>query len=195
MPYSSMVVNAFVWLIYGLLIREKKVWVTNAVGASLGLYYCKEFSKYCSNTARNLPGTKSNHLIGASLIMLITSAIGSMLPVKVAARVVGLEGVAFCIILFASPLASLKNVIATKSAKSIPLPFSLVACVNTLLWSVVGLFEMKDFMIYAPNLMGLGFSLIQVALKLVYNDRPKGTKYAGSIAMQTKRGGAFELPI
>jgi solute carrier family 50 protein (sugar transporter) len=190
-----MVVNAFVWMVYGLLIREKKVWLTNFIGSLMGLFYCNKFSKYCKPTAKNLPGTKGTHLFGSILIMLLASAIGSLLPVKLAASIVGIMGVVFCIILFASPLASLKEVVATKSAKSIPLPFCLVACVNTLMWSVVGLFEMKDFMIYAPNLLGLAFSLLQVALKLVYGNGPKQKLGGAGIAMSTSRGGGFNLPI
>jgi solute carrier family 50 (sugar transporter) len=85
-----------------------------------------------------------------------------------AAEIIGTMGVVFCVAMFASPLSALKSVLATKSAKSIPLPFTLAAIVNCFLWSVVGLMDMKDFNIYAPNLLGLLFGLIQLALKLIY---------------------------
>ena len=72
--------------------------------------------------------------------------------------------------MFASPLSALKTVLKTKSAKSIPLPFTLATVLNCFLWSVAGLKDFHDFNVYFPNLVGLGLGLTQVALKLVYGD-------------------------
>lgn len=77
-------------------------------------------------------------------------------------------GVVLCVAMFGSPLASLKTVLLTKSAESIPLPFTLASVLNCLLWSVVGVLDMKDANIYIPNLLGLSFGFIQVGLKLMY---------------------------
>jgi solute carrier family 50 (sugar transporter) len=87
-------------------------------------------------------------------------------------------GVLLCMVMFGSPLATLKTVILTKSARSIPLPFTVASTINCFLWSVAGLFKLKDFNVYFPNLVGLTFSLVQVALKLKYGD-----------------GGEHELPL
>ena len=72
------------------------------------------------------------------------------------------------IILFASPLAAVKNVIATKSADSIPLPFTIASTINCSLWSLVGLFLWKDFNLYFPSIMGLLCALAQLFLKGIY---------------------------
>lgn len=196
LPYSSMFNNAFVWVAYGLLRKEKKVWATNSVGMMLGLAYCNIFRKYASRKASNLPGTLSNHFQATVLILLLTSACAVMLPVKLAAQVVGLEGVAFCVLLFASPLASLKHVVQSKSAKTIPLPFTLACIINCFCWSAVGYFEMKDFMIYFPNALGLMFGLVQLLLRLKYGD---GKESKGSSTVKKTatglRGGAFVLPV
>ena len=71
-------------------------------------------------------------------------------------------------ILFASPLAAVKNVIATKSAASIPLPFTIASTVNCSLWSIVGLLLLNDFNLYFPSVMGLLCALAQLFLKGVY---------------------------
>jgi solute carrier family 50 protein (sugar transporter) len=81
---------------------------------------------------------------------------------------VGNLGVILCVCMFASPLAALKVVLQTRSAKAIPLPFTLASILNCFLWSVAGLFDMHDYAIYVPNLLGLSFGLAQVGLKLVY---------------------------
>ena len=83
---------------------------------------------------------------------------------------VGNLGVFLCVCLFASPLSVALKVIQMKSARAIPLPFALASTLNCFLWSVTGLFDMKDYAIYLPNLLGLTFSLIQVVLKLIYGN-------------------------
>jgi solute carrier family 50 protein (sugar transporter) len=87
-----------------------------------------------------------------------------------AATTIGNVAVFFCLLMFASPLSALRSVIATRSAASIPLPFTMATILNCFLWSVAGLGEFKDFNIYFPNLLGLTFGLIQVALKIVFGD-------------------------
>ena len=87
-----------------------------------------------------------------------------------AETMIGNLAVLFCVAMFASPLAALKTVLQTKSAKSIPLPFTLATVLNCFLWSVVGLFDMHDVNVYFPNLLGLGFGMAQVFLRLLYGD-------------------------
>ena len=168
LPYSSMVANCVVWVVYGLLIKETKVWATNALGCGLGVLYCNEFRRYCPIGSAKLPGTLLGHLKSVSFIVMLTCFCALLFPVQRAASLVGAEGVFLCVLMFASPLATLKEVIETKSASSIPLPFTLACLLNCLLWSVVGWFEMNDFMIYAPNFLGFGCALAQVALKLFF---------------------------
>lgn len=166
LPYSSMVANCFIWVVYGLLINENIVWQTNTLGLVLGLLYCNEFRKHC-------PAGSSvrDHMVAVSIVSLNTCLFAALLPVHRAASLVGIEGVILCILMFASPLAKLKDVIKAKSAKTIPLPFTLASLLNCLLWSIVGWFKLNDFMIYTPNLLGLSFALCQGALKLYFRSK------------------------
>jgi solute carrier family 50 protein (sugar transporter) len=104
-----------------------------------------------------------------------------------AAKLIGNAAVAFCLIMFASPLSALKTVLKTKSAKSIPLPFTIATVMNCFLWSVAGLKDFRDFNVYFPNLVGLGLGLTQVALKLAYSD--------GSATTMTKAEAETELAM
>lgn len=72
--------------------------------------------------------------------------------------------------MFGSPLAALRTVLQTKSAKSIPLPFTLATVLNCFLWSVFGVMELNDKNVFVPNLLGLGLGLWQVILKIIYGD-------------------------
>lgn len=170
LPYSSMVSNSFVWVMYGLMKNVTSVWGSNAVGVLLGAYYFATFVQYCGPMASNLPGTVGQHLKGAGAIVLFNLCLAAS-GIKDASELIGKEGVLFCIILFASPLAALKHVIMTKSASSIPLPFTVACFVNCTAWSVVGLWKMNDFNIYFPNLMGLCCAVAQLMLKGIYGNR------------------------
>jgi solute carrier family 50 protein (sugar transporter) len=158
------------------------VWASNGFGLILALYYCWEFMKFApqKGASPTLPGTVAQHVQFNFFILLTTLALVFFYPKIMAAKYVGSLGVVLCVAMFASPLAALKSVMETKSAKAIPLPFTLAAVANCFLWSVFGWFDMKDANIYAPNLLGLSFGLAQVGLKLKYGSG-EGTKETSSI--------------
>jgi len=90
---------------------------------------------------------------------------------------IGRLGVAFCLALFASPLVALRTVCQTKSATSIPWPFTLATTVNCGLWTVWGVFAMHDCNVYIPNSLGLLFALVQIALKVSYGTGKEPLKF------------------
>jgi len=178
LPYSSMIANCVLWIVYGILTRESKVWCTNLIGLFFGLFYFLKFVKYTPPNSTSLPGTVRQHLQGCLAIMAASAAwiFACYLTVRrkgmwmpFAAGLIGNSAVLFCMLMFASPLTALKEVLRTRSAKSIPLPFTLATILNCFLWSVAGLGEFKDFNIYFPNLLGLAFGLVQVGLKILFD--------------------------
>ena len=173
LPYSSMITNSFVWFLYGILKAAPSVLYSNAVGVVLGVYYFFMFTKYCGPMASQLPGTVTQHIRGAGAILFFNGFLAGFIPKDTAGEIIGKEGVFFCSLLFASPLAALRHVILTKSAASIPLPFTVACFFNCTAWSAVGLWVMNDFNIYFPNLMGLSCAVAQLALKGIYGDRAK----------------------
>ena len=85
---------------------------------------------------------------------------------------IGQAAVVVCIALFASPLSTLQTVVQTKSAASIPLPFTLASVLACFLWSVTGFLQLHDLNVIVPNTLGLISGLAQVSLKLVYGNGP-----------------------
>eukprot|EP00980_Cylindrotheca_fusiformis_P001142 scaffold319_cov97-Cylindrotheca_fusiformis.AAC.2 len=165
-----MIASSFLWLSYGALIREPAVWRTNACGLFMALFYFLRFVKYAPAKATTLPGSVRHHANGILAIVFGTIAIIYVIPIKDPASLVGDIAVFLCVAMFASPLSALKTVLDTKSAKSIPLPFTIATIANCFLWSVVGLFDIRDFNIYFPNLLGLACGILQLALKLYFGD-------------------------
>jgi len=169
LPYSSMTTNAFLWTVYGLLRNEFKVYFANGTGLFLAIYYFLRFAKFAPKSAPTLPGAVRQHFQATVAIMVgVVLAVLSPLPKPKAAKIVGTSAVAICLAMFASPLAALKTVIKKKSAESIPLPLSIATMINCFLWTVVGVFDLKDLHVTIPNGLGLFFGLVQLALIVAY---------------------------
>jgi solute carrier family 50 (sugar transporter) len=170
LPHTSMVVNSALWAMYGVLKDEPSVIVANGVGFGLSTLYFREFIKYAPKESSTLPGPVFLHIRAALTAIATALCTAAVFSRDKTAQVIGNAAVLFCMFLFASPLVAIKTVMATRSAESIPLPFTLATVTNCFLWSVVGRKQMKDFVIYFPNLVGLSFGLVQVVLKLIYGN-------------------------
>jgi solute carrier family 50 (sugar transporter) len=173
LPYTSMVASAFLWTTYGYLKGEPKIYQPNGFGLVLGLYYFVSFLKYAPRSSPTLPGAVTTHTQAVLAIAMATLFIASRTIVQDPVDIIGKAGVTMCVLLFASPLAALKSVIQQKSASSIPWPFTIAQVVNCFMWTVAGLYRMKDFNVYMPNGLGLAFSILQVLVKVIYGNGPK----------------------
>ena len=64
-PYSSILASTFVWVVYGTMRQEPKVWTANSVGFVLGLYYWAEFVRFSPKKSPTLPGTNTENVAGS----------------------------------------------------------------------------------------------------------------------------------
>jgi solute carrier family 50 (sugar transporter) len=170
LPYSTMVVNATLWFAYGLLKGNPSIWSCNGVCLVMGIYYMVNYIQFAPVASPTLPGSIQDHLrvVGGALAATVLVII---LPImNDPSWLIGKVGMCIGVLLFASPLAVLRVVIETKSARSIPLPFTVASTVNCLLWTIFGLWQVDDANIYIPNALGLGFSLAQLGLKIYFDD-------------------------
>ena len=172
LPYSSMVANAALWTAYGLLKKESTIWTANGIGCILAIFYMYQFTRYAPFQSTTLPGSIKQHITFVISVILATIAMSTQPFIASPANIIGSTAVLFCMAMFASPLAALKNVLETKSAQSIPLPLALASLANCILWSIAGIFKMKDFNVIAPNIIGLASSITQLVLKIKYGNRP-----------------------
>lgn len=120
------------------------------------------------------------HIRATMTVMLSIAALAILLPEQTATTIVGDLGVAFVMMLNASPLVAIKTVLDEKSADSIPLSFTLASIACCFFWSIVGLEQLHDWVVYFPNLVGLCFGLVQLGLKLVYSNVDEETSFTFS---------------
>ena len=72
------------------------------------------------------------------------------------------------LLLFASPLSTIAEVLKTRDASSILAPLTLSQVANCALWTAYGIFAARDIFVWVPNGTGLVLGLIQLALKLLF---------------------------
>ena len=193
LPYSCMAANCVLWTAYGALRHTPSIWLPNGVGLLLALYYIQSFIQNQQQyTPAGKPSESSStahsgspvtlHLVGVGAVVAAAAlAFQSqfLLPVASVATIadsVGSAAVLFCIALFASPLSTLKTVVKTKSADSIPLPFSVASLLCCFFWSVTGSLELHDLNVIIPNALGFICGLAQVGLKLLYSGNSSSSK-------------------
>ena len=176
LPYTIMIINSLLYLAYGLLLHEIRIWLGNAVGLLLGMYYFRSYLPFVptermlvvGKSSSPLPGTLQQHVqaIGMAVGFVIMSIL--LASRESAAQLIGTVGMVVCVSLFASPLSVIRVVLETKNSRCIPLPFTMAMTINCFLWTVFGLWQANDANIYIPNGLGLIFSLAQVGLKLYF---------------------------
>ena len=187
LPYSSMILNCSLWIIYSVLTDQPTIRYANGVGLALGIYYFYTFRIHCPSNATGLPGTIQQHIQLTGLVIGVALLISAGLPRDTAAEVIGKAAVLFCVILFASPLSVLKEAIISRSAQNIPLPFAVASTINTLLWSVSGVLALKDFNVYFPNLLGLACCVAQLVVIFMYGNGGGDKKEASEVELPLTR--------
>jgi len=164
LPYSMMFVNSAVWCAWALLCDLPAVWASNLVGVSLSLYYTSQFCRVCPKTADWLPFTKPVHLAGMTAGLLLILSIVLLLPTDSATFILGLVGNATVLTLYASPLASIRAVLAMKSTKYLPFDFTCSTFCACTLGTYYSFFMINDPMLGVPNLVGALVAAAQLAL-------------------------------
>ena len=169
LPYSCMACNCILWTCYGALRHTPSIWMPNGVSFLLSLYYMHSFIESANeSSARSIDENRS--------FMLQIGTVGGIIAAAGLAfhndcsEAVGSAAVLLCMALFASPLSTLKTAIETKSAASIPLPFTLASLLACFFWSVTGFLELHDMNVILPNFTGFLFGLAQLGLKLRFRD-------------------------
>jgi len=180
LPWAAMGFNCSLWCLYGLLLRQWVPLVTcNIVGivaAGAALYTHIQFlPQKAAAGPRYLAGGTL-----AAAILLFVACYDPLFqslwyhkapPVKVM-DAIGSLGVVVNVLMYSSPLASVKNVLASRSTAKLSLPLALAAFICAVLWTAQGI-AMSDPYIWAPNTLGCVFSSFQLSLFHFFGDDRK----------------------
>jgi solute carrier family 50 protein (sugar transporter) len=162
-PLLAIWTNASLWCLYGLFSGDLfPMALTNGVNAALGAYYCLIYWRYSTADGRAAIGA----YFGAAAMLVSAVAIYCVSGVDTLEKTtanVGTLGCAVCIAMFASPLATVKTVLRTRSSESMPFRLTVMGVICSTLWLLYGC-AISDGNVIFPNGCGLGLGLSQLYL-------------------------------
>ena len=169
LPLVLMVVSTTAWISYALSVPNPYITASNLPGAVAAVAYLvftlplmprrpPPSGGRCSSSRS--PAPRRCWFCGR------TSCSGG-LAAEERSKALGFYGSLICVILFASPLSTMREVIAAKSSATIYAPLTLAQVANCATWTGYG-FAIGDLWVWGPNLTGLLLGLMQLALKLVF---------------------------
>ena len=174
-PTACIVLSTFAWLMYAFSVPNPWVVASNLPGACAAMAAMTMMLPLMKGSSQ-LPAVQST-LVGGTLLSLLlwSYLIFSGMAAAARSHFLGLYASAFFIILAASPLSTIKDVIASKDSSSIYGPMTAAQCTNSALWTVYGFFGAKDVFVWGPNATGFMLGVLQLLLKIVF---PSVTKKA-----------------
>eukprot|EP00669_Euglena_mutabilis_P007134 TRINITY_DN2516_c0_g1_i1.p1 TRINITY_DN2516_c0_g1~~TRINITY_DN2516_c0_g1_i1.p1 ORF type:complete len:251 (+),score=65.43 TRINITY_DN2516_c0_g1_i1:26-754(+) len=169
LPYFAMILNCVVWALYGSRITDAAIFFPNTVGICVATLTLTAFS-------RNLETEKRRSFTWMAVgAVVVAGALATwfffLLSPQDATPCMGAAGAALSISMFASPFATMQQVIAEKNSASLPLPMILASAVNCALWTTYGAL-IGNLNVLIPNAAGLCFSVVQLGLVAAYPREP-----------------------
>jgi len=168
-PFFTLFVNSVFAGFYGLMIYNSTLIFVNALNSVMAFYYVLVYyqaSKEKSRLGWIMIGT-------AGLFGFLAYHITTRLTPEESRFEAGIVSNVAGILMFASPLATLKTVLATKNASSIPVMLSFAAFLCSATWLTYGIMLWDPF-IAIQNGFGLVLAAVQLGLVVVYGQ--KGSK-------------------
>ena len=180
LPYSAMCISGFSWINYGLALKQPAVWLPNIVAFLLGGYYTAIFCMNCQSDKDGLPGTKKMHVVAIVTLCTVVALIRSSCPDAEASNLLGKFGAALVVMMFGGPLVAIQTVVKEQHTASLPFTFTVATFVNCLLWFIYSTCVITDVNIWFPQALGLGSSVLQLALFAAYGITRPGTACVAS---------------
>jgi len=163
-PFVATLVNCTLWLLYGYSANISTIVIVNFIGASLQLTYALVYLRYTPDR------TSYFRLIGSAVIFLAIMSFYLQYVVsdrKTAAFQAGIVASIATVIMFGSPLASLRDVILKQSTEALSLPLCFANLIVPIEWVLYGIL-INDKFVQVPNFLGAILGFVQVSLFYKY---------------------------
>ncbi|KAK3406476.1 hypothetical protein EUGRSUZ_K02672 [Eucalyptus grandis] len=167
-PYVVSLFSAMLWLYYASLKSESNAFLlitVNSVGCVIETIYVALYIAYAPKKARMLTLRLLLLNFGGYCSILLLSHFLAKGSARV--QLVGWICVALSVAVFAAPLSVIRMVIRTKSVEFMPFSLSFFLMLSAVTWLLYGLF-LKDLYVACPNVLGVTFGVLQMALHAIY---------------------------
>lgn len=163
-PFVATLINCTLWLLYGLVKGNSTIMIVNFIGASLQLVYALFYLRYTNEQPKYI---RSICFAGCFLSVVAIYLQYFLTENSTAIFHGGLIASVATVIMFGSPLASLRLVIEKESTESLSFPLCFANLIVPIEWVLYGIL-IDDKFVQVPNFLGAILGLVQVALFLKY---------------------------
>ncbi|KAK3907828.1 Sugar transporter SWEET1 [Frankliniella fusca] len=155
---------------YADLINDPGMYPVNVVGALLNIGYLLCYYIYTNEKVDVIKGTLKAILFFGSILLYVNLENPEVVLFRF-----GIITTALMLLLIASPLAQLGEVIRTESTECLPFPMIFMGTISAFMWLLYGII-LSDAFIQIQNLVGLLLSAIQLSLFVIYPKKPISDK-------------------
>ena len=174
LPSTIMVLSVLSWLQYSLVVGNAWILWSNLPGAAAVLMTFAVMLPLMDKSHPALSACQNTFVGGAMATLCLWSyLVFGGVAVALRAQYIGYFASAIFMVLSASPLSTIRTVVATRNSVSIYTPLTLAQCANTLLWTIYGVMAAKDIFVYGPNGVGLALGVSQLLLKILFPSKAK----------------------
>ncbi|XP_046462341.1 sugar transporter SWEET1-like isoform X1 [Daphnia pulex] len=158
-PFIAGVLGCSLWLRYGMLMKDTAMTVVNAVGLVLQLCYVFMYYLYATNK-----GPYLKQVVIVFSVILSTMLYVAVEPIEDKAEFrLGLLCCATTLIFCSAPLATLGDVLRTRSTETLPFYLILANVLVAAQWFLYGVAVHNTF-VQVPNFISCLIALFQLAL-------------------------------
>ncbi|KAJ1923921.1 Sugar transporter [Tieghemiomyces parasiticus] len=169
-PAFATIINCMAWCKYALITEDVLMIVVNAVGVAISIYLV-----YCHYSYTDRKAQIEKMAFSAALILTALLVYVNYLAGENALAHLGVACCVACVVMFSSPLVSIRTVIATRSTYCLSFPLSITSLFTSTLWAWYG-YTINDMFVFAPNFAGAVLAMVQVSMFALY----KGTSVESS---------------
>ncbi|ETP08838.1 hypothetical protein F441_15248 [Phytophthora nicotianae CJ01A1] len=175
LPLVSMVVNNYLWTVYAYMTDSIfPLLVTQLIGQTASIVFMAFYYRWAVD--RRAVNRLLAYGLAFSMVFTIYVVLGvtgvTNQTYDQVGTTLGYVGLVVNLWMYASPLGTIRTVIKTKSAASLPINISVMMLFNTTLWVALSIVD-NDKIIMALNITGIFLSITQISVYMRY--RPSKT--------------------
>ncbi|XP_033109438.1 sugar transporter SWEET1-like isoform X2 [Anneissia japonica] len=164
LPFLMTLINNLLWFYYGILKVDSTLLVVNGIGGFLQVTYMVVYLYFAVSRMKEMQQTFLGIIFMLSVYFLLQNYVVE--PKMIEDRL-GLTASTITVLMYASPLAEIAEVIRRKNSASISLALTITSLATSSLWFLYGLL-LRDLYIQVPNLLGIPSCLLRLFLLCKY---------------------------
>jgi len=177
-PYPIVVCNCIGWMMYGSVIKDYWVFVSNFPGLLVSVYALMIALTLNARNEKKRKELEKMVLVSCALLSVMGFVLGVVMHGDEKEGKKRFASGIFCnvvlAIYYASPLSEMRQIIMERDASSLYWPMSVAITVNGFSWAAYG-FALKDWFLVSPNMFGGVLGVVQLAFLATFGKK-KNTK-------------------